>query len=91
MSRFSLSVPVLLGTAAVLAMGSCTAFAQAYPTRPVTVIVPFAPGGSVDPVARLITPGLSARLGQPVVVDKDRKSTRLNSSHTDISRMPSSA
>jgi tripartite-type tricarboxylate transporter receptor subunit TctC len=40
-----------------------------YPSRPVTVIVPFAPGGASDFVARIIQPGLGETLGQPIVVD----------------------
>lgn len=41
----------------------------AYPERPIRVIVPFAPGGNVDLTARTITPGMSERLGQSLVVD----------------------
>jgi len=43
--------------------------AQAYPTRPVRIIVPFAPAGSSDIVARLIGQWLSERLGQQFVID----------------------
>lgn len=41
----------------------------AWPDRPVRLIVPYAAGGNVDVVARLLQPGLSERLGQPVVVE----------------------
>ena len=43
--------------------------AQSYPGRPVRLIVPFPPGGSVDVVARAMAPKLSERLGQPIVVE----------------------
>jgi tripartite-type tricarboxylate transporter receptor subunit TctC len=46
-----------------------TAFAQAYPTRPVRYVVAYPPGGTSDVVARAITPGLSSILGQQFVVD----------------------
>ena len=43
--------------------------AQSYPARPVRLVVPFPPGGSVDVVARALTPKLSERLGQQVVIE----------------------
>ena len=59
----------LLGGAAALPAISRFAFAQAYPTRPVRIIVGFAAGGPADTIARLIGQWLSERLGQPIVVD----------------------
>jgi tripartite-type tricarboxylate transporter receptor subunit TctC len=48
---------------------SVLAQAQSYPERPVRLVVPFPPGGSVDVVARALTPKLSERLGQQVVIE----------------------
>ena len=45
------------------------AFAQSYPSRPITLIVPYAPGGSVDAVARVIAPRLGERLGQNIIIE----------------------
>jgi tripartite-type tricarboxylate transporter receptor subunit TctC len=45
------------------------AFGQSYPSRPITLIVPYAAGGSVDAVARIVVPKISERLGQSVVIE----------------------
>ncbi len=56
--------------AAAVAMVVCVqALAQDYPTRSITVIVPYPPGGGVDAMARVVAEKLSAALGQQVVVD----------------------
>jgi tripartite-type tricarboxylate transporter receptor subunit TctC len=58
-----------LTACAVLASGSRVAWAQAYPTRPVRVVVPFAPGGPTDIFARLITQKLSDQLGKQFYIE----------------------
>jgi tripartite-type tricarboxylate transporter receptor subunit TctC len=59
---------LVAGLAAVPAVSRIVR-AQAYPTRPVRVIVPFAPAGGTDIVARLLGQWLSERLGQPFVIE----------------------
>jgi tripartite-type tricarboxylate transporter receptor subunit TctC len=57
-------------TAAVAAIALCeAAAAQTYPSRPVTLIVPFPAGGGVDTVARIVADKLAAGLGQQVIID----------------------
>src|SRR5262245_3939778 len=59
----------LAAGAAALPAVSRIASAQAYPTRPVRLIVPIAPGGAQDILARLMGQWLSERLGQPFIID----------------------
>jgi tripartite-type tricarboxylate transporter receptor subunit TctC len=55
--------------ALALALLSTSAAAQEYPTKPIRLIVPFPPGGTVDISARAISPGVIEALGQNVIVD----------------------
>jgi len=59
---------LVAGAAALPAVSRIT-WAQAYPTRPVRIIVGFAPGGGVDITARLIGQWLSERLGQQFIIE----------------------
>jgi tripartite-type tricarboxylate transporter receptor subunit TctC len=59
--RTLLAAPLLLAAPAV--------HAQAFPTRPVTITVPFTAGGPTDVITRLVAEGMSRNLGQPVVVE----------------------
>ncbi len=56
-------------TAALALPGSGGAAAQTYPSRPVTIIAPFPPGGPSDGLARVLSGPLEAALGQPIVIE----------------------
>ncbi len=64
MTKWKVSVLV---TVMLLAAG--TVYAQDYPTKSIRMIIPFAPGGASDLVARILSPGLVKELGQQIVVD----------------------
>jgi tripartite-type tricarboxylate transporter receptor subunit TctC len=59
----------LAASAAAIPVISRTSWAQAYPTRPITVVVPFAAGGGTDVAARIVAEHLSRTLGQQVIIE----------------------
>src|SRR5580693_5554435 len=60
---------IAAATAALALWIAGPAAAQTYPTRPVTLIVPFPAGGGVDAVARIVAEKLGSGLGQQVIID----------------------
>ena len=62
-------VPFTVAVVAASAFGIAgTAFAQAYPAKPITIVIPFPPANTTDIMSRLIAPKMSERMGQPVIV-----------------------
>jgi tripartite-type tricarboxylate transporter receptor subunit TctC len=62
MKRLSLALAIAL-------VGITAAQAQTYPSRPITLVVPFPPGGSTDVIARITAERMRATLGQPIVIE----------------------
>ena len=65
-----LGIVIALGAAATALLLACTnAAAQAFPSRTITIVVPFPPGGGADTLARMLAPRLQAAWGQTVLVE----------------------
>src|SRR3954447_1605658 len=59
----------LAASAAALSAGPRNAVAQAFPTHPITMVVPVPAGGAMDTIARIVAEGMRSSLGQPVVIE----------------------
>ncbi len=69
MSTASFRIRIALGTAVLLGTAPAASLAQAWPAKPVRVIVPFAGGGPIDAVARPVMEKVGAAIGQPMVFE----------------------
>jgi tripartite-type tricarboxylate transporter receptor subunit TctC len=64
-----MAIRLLTFVALLLALATGSALAQSYPNRPIRVLVPFAAGGAVDTLARIVGQKLSESIGQPVIIE----------------------
>lgn len=69
MKNFDRRIAMALGAFAMIGAATAPVQAQEYPTRPITMIVPFAAGGPTDVVARLVGENMSKTLGQPIIIE----------------------
>lgn len=67
--RRALTLMATATAATALSLAATGAWAQAWPTKPVRIIVPYTPGGSSDIIARAIQPMLAEALKQPIIID----------------------
>lgn len=68
MSEIARRMALTLGAAALL-VSSAAAFAQSYPSRPISLVAPYPPGGGADIIARFLAAKLAAQMGSPVIVE----------------------
>ena len=72
------------GMAAALSLSAATAHADTYPSKTITIVVGFAPGGLIDAIARLVGQKLQIKLGQTVVIE-NRAGAAGNLAHRRVS------
>jgi tripartite-type tricarboxylate transporter receptor subunit TctC len=78
---------VIVVSVAAIVVLSVAAFAADYPTRPITLIVPYPAGGGNDVIARLVAAKMSASLGQPIVIE-NRGGAGSTIGTRDVARRP---
>src|SRR5438128_1166191 len=78
---------VLAGFAGLATLKAHVAFAETYPTKPVSLIVPWAPGGSTDILARIVGQHLYQSMGQPIVIE-NRTGAAGNIGTSAVARAP---
>ena len=66
--RKGMRIKIIAGCIAVVFAAAPALAQEAYPVRPINIVVPFAAGGSSDVLARLLEPALSRQLGQPIII-----------------------
>jgi tripartite-type tricarboxylate transporter receptor subunit TctC len=69
MKRFVRAVFFLIAVTAVSVIATAGSSAQGFPTRPITIVVPFAAGGPTDVIARILGERMATSLGQPVIIE----------------------
>jgi tripartite-type tricarboxylate transporter receptor subunit TctC len=78
-----LAAPLALSALVVFASSTALRAQAAYPSKPITIMVGFAPGGLIDVIARLVGQKLSLKLGQPVIIE-NRSGAAGNLAHRRI-------
>jgi tripartite-type tricarboxylate transporter receptor subunit TctC len=63
------ALAIATAVVAALPVSSLVAWAQSYPTRPITIVVPFSAGGPTDTIGRLLMERMRTAVGQPIIVE----------------------